>query len=381
MTPIRVLITARDVGTAMHLAPVVRRLRDSDEFDVRLMATDAAADHFSGTCIAFDAVDRPPPYIAFPPAETVARLDKQARAAIEAFRPDILLGGMSSFAGGIDDAMRRAAKETSANVATAMLIDTPGLHTNDRPDHFLATSGQTFDWAARQGFAKAHLVGAPKYAALEIPDVGRMRRETRTALGIGEGDRVCVFIAQGGDVPGHNESFYAFAQAMAARPGQVGLRLVIRPHPSFPDTARQYEEFAGRLGLAPVMDHARNANGAFCIADGLVTCTSTSTQDYLWLARARPQLKAVIVHLLISETLRRYLAEVRDGWLPYATETGAAVAAREESELPGLLAAIAGEAPAPTTRLWQPEVADPVGRTVAVLKAIAGRAVDRKEGH
>ncbi len=56
MKPIRLLITARDVGTAMHLAPVVRKLAGSTDFDVKLVATDAAAAWFTRGGLDFQKV-------------------------------------------------------------------------------------------------------------------------------------------------------------------------------------------------------------------------------------------------------------------------------------------------------------------------------------
>jgi hypothetical protein len=370
---IRVLVTARDMGTAAHLVPLIKELRRRPEFVVLLVASDAAAAHFSCENVDFEPIANSPPYVATPPLDVVAALHAEARHLIDEFQPDIALSGVSNYAGGIDDAVQSAARAGRYAPITVIMTDTQGpLKRGDSgdPDHVLATTQQSLEWVARNSKAMAHLIGAPKYVAFQGLNIDAMRREYRSSLGLRSHERLCLFIAQGGDVPGHNEGFFALARALAGRKDGSTLRLAIRAHPSFPDTARHYEAFANDLGLSPLMDYQRNLVEALSAADGVATCTSTVTQDYLWLAHNDPRLRAVLVHLLVDERLRRYLAEFRHGWIPYAAEVGAAALAKNEAELPHLLDAMAGDAPPPTTKPWQPDVSDPIARTIEILKTI-----------
>jgi hypothetical protein len=205
---------------------------------------------------------------------------------------------------------------------------------------------------------------------LQALDVDGLRNSYRSWLGLRKDERLCLFVAQGGDVPGHNEGFFALARALAARQHNRTLRLAIRAHPSFPETARQYGDFARGLSLSPLMDCERPLVEALSAADGVATCTSTVTQDYLWLAHSHRRLSAVLVHLLVDKMLRRHLAQDRGGWVPYAAEVGAAIVAKEEGELPPLLDAMAGEARPPAMKRWRPEVSDPIARTVEVLQSV-----------
>jgi hypothetical protein len=377
VTPVRLLVTARDMGSAAHIGPLICDLRRRPEFAVLLVASDAAAAHFEREGVGFHQVANPPPYLAVPPPDAVTALQREAKRLINEFEPHIALSGVSNYAGGIDEAVQLAARAAKHAPITIILLDAQGPVKGGRyqdPDHIFATTRQSLKWAASNSTAAAHLIGTPKYVGLQGLDIDRLRSSYRSWFELRSDERVCMFIAQGGDVPGHNEGFFALARALAARKHGQTLRMVIRAHPSFPDTARRYSEFAKDLGLLPLMDYERPLVEALSAADGLATCTSTVTHDYLWLAHKYPSLRAVLVHLLVDEKLRRHLTEDRYGWIPYAVEAGAAVLAEHENELPGLLAAMAGDASPPARKRWTPEVSDPIARVIEVLQAILARS-------
>src|SRR5438128_4382697 len=94
MSSIRVLVAARDMGSAAHLVPLIKELRRRPEFIVLLVASDAAAAHFTCEDVEFKPIANTPPYVATPPTESVTTLRAEAIRLIEEFQPNIALSGV-----------------------------------------------------------------------------------------------------------------------------------------------------------------------------------------------------------------------------------------------------------------------------------------------
>jgi hypothetical protein len=334
--PLRLLISARDPGAAMHLGPICRAASQDPRFSLSIVAQPPAADLLHDLGLP---VRRLPALAARDPAGPVAeKLLRLADALLHEFRPDVLLCGLSSPGeGGIDEAL------LARRVAPALLMQDFWGEQNT----FFGRSADkaiVLDVHAAQVSQQRHglpslVAGSPRhadYAGMNFPAVrARIRalfqgKHNETTRYIG------LFTQPLDHFGGYWSSLNAWAECVRALP--FATRVIHHPHPreSAPQRARMLDWLeAQRLDYVTIEEG--RPEEALVACDAACTLFSNCAYDAAYLNFFSDEPLVTPVLMLFDSEIRDFLCSAADlRELPYVRH-GLARTVWSVSELSGAL--------------------------------------------
>ncbi|HUM16420.1 MAG TPA: hypothetical protein VL086_12075 [Candidatus Nitrosotalea sp.] len=334
MRTVRVLVSARDPGSATQMRALCPALRADARLDVQVAASGPAFDLLAA------AGERPLRFAPasgaahVPPGGDLAPLLAAADELIRDTDPDVLLVGVSSLGVGLDEALLARA----AGRPTFALQDYPG-DANAVARAYAGTYFVRDDTAARltrERFDVATVaVGSLRHAAYAGLDVAALRARTRERIGAPPGGPVLGFFGQPAEIPGHEAAFSHLADALARRP--VKPLVLLREHPKFPDHRDRHVTLLRAAGVA--MHDASDGDVEPWLAgcDVVATGFSHCSMDYAFLdAWSREPLGSVLF-LLTTDEIRRFMREYTGMTQPDGMAAGLGLLAERPEDVEPLL--------------------------------------------
>ena len=320
MTPVRVLLSARDPGSAAKARALLPTLLAEPRIALSVAASGPAFEMLDAAGARPIHFALPDGSLEVPPGEDPGNLLEAADGLLARVQPDVLIVGVSSLGVGLDEALLAAAGDRP----TFGLQDYPG-DASAIGGRFANTYFVRDESAARltrRRFRVATVpVGSLKHAGYARLDVPQLRAETRDRLGASPGQPVLGFFAQPPSIPGHEAAFGHLAQALAAMAAKP--LVLVREHPKF--TGHRDQRLRGLLeaGLA-VRDASDGAAAEPWLAacDVVTTCFSHCSMDYAFLSAWSPEPLGSVLFLLTSEDTRRFMSEQAGLRLPDGVAAG-----------------------------------------------------------
>lgn len=316
----RVLISARDTGAALALAPVLNFLKQRLDVQVSILAANPAhdrliqiADTAQGSDIRL--IEGTLPF----PSQVEACIQELGR-----FRPTAILGGLSGPDAGIDEALIAAAgpeRCTTVQDWPGWVVEGP----SGPAHHYLVGS----DYAARltqeQGIERVTVVGA----------LARSDAFDAQLAGLPERGDHCLFLGQPLHMlKGYGQSLIDLASVMR----QLGKSWSYRPHPAEDpaDVAALLTAISGSGGSCTTMV-GKSLFQDISAADLIVSCFSSALDDALILGARQSAGPATIVYLLHDRGVLDFYRQHSASMLPPAVETGIAAAVLSDDQIMGTL--------------------------------------------
>lgn len=277
----RVLLSCRDAGAALQIAPVAEALRDAGH-DARLVvsASSAAGSLLDGAFHAavedgpFESLDGVPASVRGRVADLLAET-----------RPDAVVVGLADPREiGLDGLLLVAA---AGRVPTLLFQDFWGetrCVDGCEPDKYLVLDAHAATLTRARTRRPTAIVGSPKHAAYASLDRATLRRTMRDRLGIGPEERIVGYFGQDlHRLAGYRALLRETAEVVRHSPAE---RLVYRPHPreAAADVLHTRETLAASGKLVPEVDEPR-VEPWLLASDVVVSCFSTCGYDALQLAR------------------------------------------------------------------------------------------------
>lgn len=342
MTRVRVLLSARDPGSAAEARVLVSALQAEPQIALSVAASGAAFD-------VLDSVGARPILFSLPDGSTGIEagqdegpLLEAADALLSRVEPDVLVVGVSSLGVGIDEAL----------LARAGTRPTFGLQ--DYPGDASAIGGRHADTyfvrdesaarLTRRRFGVATVpVGSLRHADYAKLDVLRLRAEARARAGVGRREPVLGFFAQPAAIPGHEAAFGQLVDALAR---MVAKPLVlIREHPKSRDHRDRHVRGLLEAGVT-VYDASDEpfAEPGLAACDVVTTCFSHCSMDYAFLSAWSPEPLGSVVFLLTSEETHRFMSDHTGLRVPDGVTAGIGRVAQRPDQVGPLLERAFGEA-------------------------------------
>jgi len=289
---IRLLISARDVGPAHHLAVVARAAAHHPDINIHVVAEPPAARIFAAAGI---------------PAETVAAADRDwletSNRLLAHTRPDAVLVGLSGLGRGIDEAILATARTPHSYALQDYWGDiNPGWGTYART--FFVLDNEAARLTHRRINVRTVVVGNLRYAvpAASFNPVA-FRLSARRSYKIEPEALVVGFYGQGHlDVPGYWRTVEVFTSAIAkAHPEAIVL---FRPHPLEHGRHRDRTLSILTRGRGQiVLDESLSVEESVSAVDILCTCYSSCGQVHNYLSCIAPAPLGVVVYMMFDDEL------------------------------------------------------------------------------
>lgn len=309
MTPCQpersVLLSARDVGAAGHVAAIARALMKRGR-PVQIVAQEPAY----GTLVGSDL--RVLGLREFLGDEGglpgAAPVPSRVRAALDRLQPAALVLGQSNRAEeAIDDWLLAAA----GPLPCVVMQDYWGeVQTGSRqPDLYLVLDALAKAVTEQRCAVPCAVVGSPKHGAYALLDVMGLRAAKRAKHRVSQGARVVGFFGQ--DL-GFLSGYHAVVDDVATAVQGEDVVLFYRPHPreGAAGAADVMERFS-RCGARPLLWREGTVEAALAAADVIISCFSTCGYDALHLAATAEDYNPVVVYADYYEDIKKY-------WAPHA---------------------------------------------------------------
>jgi hypothetical protein len=269
-----------------------------------------------------------------PPGGDPSALLAAAATLIETVSPDVLLVGISSFGVGLDEALLARA----AGRPSFALQDYPG-DANAIGGAYAGTYFVRDENAARltrtRLGAAAVVTGSLRHAAYAALDVSGLRGRTRERIGAPPGRRVLGFFGQPPEVPGHEAAFTDLVNALRCH--EVKPLVLLREHPK---AGASFDRHATALRQAGVVVHdAREGDVEpwLCACDVVATGFSHCSMDYAFLGAWSSEPLGVVLFLLTTEEIRRFMRDYTGMAHPDGVEAGLGLVAERPETVGALL--------------------------------------------
>lgn len=335
---LRVLVSARDPGSAAHLQHVIPALAADTRLCVTGTASGAAQAMLATTGIDLLPFALPDRSAVVPAGGDTTALLAAADALLARVQPDTILVGISSLGVGVDEALLARA----GGRPTFALQDYPG--DANAIDACYAALYFVRDEAAaaltRRRFGVATLpIGSPRHAAYARLDVAELRRRTRGRAGAAEGQPVLGFFGQPPEIPGHEAAFEHLVEALAGR--QPAPLVVLREHPKAPETRTRHLAVLRAAGLPTHDATGIDAVEPWLAACDLVTTSfSQCTMDYAFLSAWSAAPLGAVLFVMTTPEIRRFLREYAGVDAPDGVAAGLGEVARTAADVRPLLDAL-----------------------------------------
>lgn len=334
MTPVRVLLSARDPGSAAQVRAVTPALRAAG-FDVVVVASPPAFEMLAAAGERPRRFALPDGRSHLPADANPATLLAEGDRLLATIDPDVIVTGISSLGVGIDEALLACA----ASRPTFALQDYPGdanaIGRAYASTYFVRDEPAAALTAGRFG-VHAVPVGSIRHAAYARLDVTKLREESRQAAGAEATCAVVGFFGQPPEIPGHETAFTDLVTALARRKPEPLVILV--EHPKALDQRR-----AHRAALATAGLRVHDASGAAAVepwlaaCDVVATCYSHCTIDHAFLNAVSAEPLGTALFVMTAPETWRFLREHGGLDTPDGVERGLGRVARTADDLGPLL--------------------------------------------
>jgi len=363
---LRLLMSARDPGTALHLGPVALLAAREDDIELTVAASPPA---FEALAAIPGLTVRPFSVAPVQSAGEAGPLLDGARALLDDVRPDAVLVGLSGPGAGIDEALAACAD----GIPTFLFQDFWGdLNTLLGSPNLtvLALDPEAVRITRSRHGLGAVAVGAPGYERFAELDTDRLAACARRELELGDGAPLLTVCGQPlWEVDGYASTLRSVGRA--AR--EAGLPTVAwRPHPKeSPQQRARGAELLGSDGAVVLDAHAPSLESLLATSDVLCSAFSNCGADLVHLGRAATSPLGSVVFALFEPGLRdQYRRWTGLDDLPLTT-AGLARTARRVQDLPGALRRAAQ--PDERRTMWERaarQLPDPAGAARRVLACI-----------
>ena len=335
MTPIRVLVSARDPGAAAQVRALCPTLRADARLAVAVAASGPAFDTLDAAGERPVRFALPDGSVHVPPGGDPATLLDAARRLIASAAPDVLLVGISSLGVGLDEALLACA----AGRPTFALQDYPG-DANAVAGAYAGTYLVRDALAARitrERFGAATIqVGSLRHAAYARLDVERLRAGTRARIGAATDRLVVGFFGQPPEIPGHEAAVAHLSDALARWPARP--LALLREHPKVPALRERHALALRRAGVAVYEAVGGDVEPWLAACDVVTTGFSHCSMDYAFLDARSARPLGSVVFLLTTPEIRAFLQTYTGLERPDGVEAGLGLVAERPDEVEGLLA-------------------------------------------
>ena len=302
----RVLLSSRDPAGAGHVLALVEAFRAHGGFEVDVIASGVALRMLR------DAGESPREFTfdngrdCAPVGEDTAALLSGAQTLLDETKPDVLLGSLSSFGVGIDEAL-----VATAQCRTLTMQDFWGdvnLGLGVPAGLYLALDEYAVQLTRERWGLPAVAVGSPKHSRYRQLDVLALRRKARAYVGVRDSEQLVGFFGQSPEVPGHDSAFCDFVRAAAAlRPQPVFL---LRQHLKFQARREEQFKFASAAGLRVVDVSAHLEVEPWLAACDLVaTPFSLCALDHAYLSANSEEPIGVVLYLLPNTEIQQFMEQ------------------------------------------------------------------------
>lgn len=288
-SPLRVLVSARDAGSAHQSRAFIETAsREQARLIIRVLVQGPASSVFDGADI--DTV----PFLGDDEGGT------QTDAALDGFRPDFVLVGLSG-GGGVDEALLTGAHRVG--VPTGAIQDYWGflgpIGARRLPDVFFVIDqrARELTLARTGGRVRAEVTGSPRHE----------RYQDRLAEWVGPerpGNPVkqAAFFMQPSQIPGMLENLEAFLQALQCCP--MPVRALVRQHPAEPHPDRIIAVVAAAGMPVDVEPPAGEIEAELAQQDLICTCFSSVGLDHNYLQLYAPRALGALAYLAVGEEIK-----------------------------------------------------------------------------
>ncbi len=296
----RLLLSARDVGSAHHVTALVRLARHHRmPAHITLVGAGAAVPILVRSGV---------PVIKWRNAATVpsSAAKRSARRLINQHRPHIVMPGLAFPGHGPDEALFEAARE--ASIPTACIQDfwgyLGGFASGRAPDVFFVhdTLARRLTIARLGAGARVVIAGSPRHEWSGLSGGAVSARRSRVP---GQARRL-VFIGQPSQFPGVGQNLRHFIAALRQLKGP--LHIAFRRHPNDAASDEHYIRLFQRqphpLVISPSTVPMENL---LLEADLVATCYSSVGLDHHYLQLRVRQSLAPVLFITVGRSLRRFL--------------------------------------------------------------------------
>lgn len=367
----RVVLSARDPGGVGHVLALAEAFRARGN-DTRVVASGVALRMLRGGGEIVQPFEFGGSRDFVEVGAPMHELLGAARAVLDEIQPDLVLGSLSSYGVGVDEALVAVAR-----CPTFVMQDFWGdanLGLGVAAGLYLALDEFAVEVTRQRWGLPAVAVGSPKHSRYARCDVARMRREARSELGVTDGQVIIGFFAQSPDIPGHESAFQELARAVASLRGPVFL---LRQHLKFQHRRAEQIAFLTDLGLRviDVSDRDR-AEPWLAACDVVATPFSLSALDHAYLSAYSTEPIGVVLFLLPNQEIQAFM-ERSCGFGQFPTvDRGLGTVVRSASSTAPLL--VAALAPSAVDRYYQASQAlradDACERVLAVVERVCEAA-------
>ncbi|QDZ11618.1 hypothetical protein [Devosia ginsengisoli] len=363
----RLLMSARDAAAALHLVEIARVARLRKSLEIRIHSQLPARGYFEAAGIETELVDLPSAHS--PDDAAAAALRGAARNAIDQFKPDAVLCGLSTpFDSGFDEAV--VAEFDGPSFVFQDFWGEANLALGKRADIYLALDEEGVRLSKERHSLPAVAVGSPRHATYAGLDIAAMRRQERARLGIPADARVIGLFGQGlHHLEGYRRTLDVWIKAVANL--DDGFLALYRPHPRESARDRTWTtDFLRHFGVECIIAGDETVEASLVACDVVCSAFSNCSYDaaYLNYFSANPLLTPV--SLFFDEEIVGYFKRmVKLAEFPYL-KAGLVKPVYDAAELPRALAAAAGEED--RTWYWRKaqSLANPVNASNRILDIV-----------
>ncbi|NKB55267.1 MAG: hypothetical protein GKS00_02925 [Alphaproteobacteria bacterium] len=336
--PVRILISARDVGAANHLSPIAKAALETTSLDTTIVAQPPGNRILMEHGLPVRTVNLPAAPDSMAPE--AGQLIREAETLLDDIAPDLLLTGLSGPDLGIDEALLKVARTPH----TYTLQDYEGWVVSgfDRPARtYLVSDNSSAEITRRKGVEHTQVVGWLAYTRFHTLDVAGLRKAGHAAIQT-DAPTLAVF-GQTIEVPGYREALAGLGHAV--RNLDRPLHVIYRPHPR--QTVAQADDDKAILGHTVCGEIANcpdiDVLTLIAACDVVASCFSSVGMDFAAMNAVSPKPLGTPLFLMTQSDLRALHQRDSGFEIPWAARQGAALAAQNEEELPGILASALDE--------------------------------------
>ena len=316
-----ILFTARDIGAAHQINPIVHAFRKKG-IKVSIVASGEAYQFLGKEGVNPDlfSLDNGKSFVSRnAPRKVIKRLLESSHKVIKEKQPDVVFCGLATLELGIDEAVLYWASRERLNIPSFQFLDTWGTFNHLRdgyPDLYFAIDKASERLGNMGAKAPIQVVGSPKHFAYLSKPMDMLREVTRENLGIEENEKLVGYFGQDPEIPGHTFNFEKLMEAVNSYCLNQGkCKLLFRPHPTYEDKYGPYWEYIENMGISTIAQtEGLSVEELLCACDLITTCFSTVGLDHIYLSSFSKKPIGVVLYLLCGNEIKKHLVDNFGYW-------------------------------------------------------------------
>jgi len=315
---LKLLLTARDPGTANNMVQIAKTAYESDKFDIAFFADEPAYSIVQRERIPVERFHAG--YVLSRNDSGVDGLHKEAIETIRKVRPDVILAGTSGEGEGIDEALLA----NSRNIPSYLIQDFWG-----RVNKLLGENNTTYFVIDEEAARLSHelhsvetmVTGMPKYTGYSNIDSVSVRKKLRNILCDKPDERIVTFFGQDQwHLNGYSRTLRRFAEAVLELDTPVSV--FYRKHPKEPeDGMMQVYKIMSSVGVV-CRSASEFTTEEWLVVSDIVCCVCSNTgYDQIMINRlSKVPLGSVVYLMCDPEIISWYKDSKRIDYLPPARQ-------------------------------------------------------------